>query len=123
MHNIILRDDGLDKLWEDKVNSATLDPNKENDDASDDFDAVLDEFYTPIYHGDDFVPSYVHELIPDADVRVYDSQCFHKLRSLLANHLQLTYRRGELRWPKTRKEIIDSMHNTLPRINFPDTGD
>jgi hypothetical protein len=125
LQNIILRDDGLDKLWEDKVNWETLNPDKENDDASDDFDPVVDEFYTPVYHGDDFVPAYVHELIPAADVRVYDYDfhCFQKLRMLLANHLQLTYRRGELRWPKTRKEIIDNLHNTLPRINFPGTGD
>ena len=108
----------------DQVNWETFNPNKDND-PSDDFDPIVDEFYTPFYHGGDFVPAYVYDFIPDADMHVYDldSQCFQKLRMLLANHLQLTHRHGELRWPKTRKEIIGNMHNTSPRSIFIGTGD
>ena len=41
---------------------------------------------------------------------------------MLANHLQLMYGRGRLRWPKMRSEI-QPRFNALPRIHFPDTGD
>ena len=43
---------------------------------------------------------------------------FNKMRDLLANHLHYTYRRGELSWPRPRKEILP-MYNEMPRTNFP----
>ena len=41
---------------------------------------------------------------------------------LLANHMQLMYKQGKLRWPKLRSQIAKEF-NDDPRREFPDTGD
>ena len=107
-----------------------IDPNgNEEDDEEDDEDM---EFYRPTMHNPEtFVPTYVHDLIPHAERREFmgPKEDFEKLRDLLANHLQILYREGKLRyglyvctylifliyvciyilnlnrWPMTRKEI------------------
>ena len=98
IHNMILRYNGLDRLWEDEINWNNLDPN--GNDNNDDADAH-DE-YVPVIHSEaTFVPTYVH-LIPIADRTPYqqDRQDFQTLQTLLANHLQIMYCEGKLRWPK-----------------------
>ena len=80
-----------------------------------------EEDYAPIFHGEDdtYVPIYVDDLLqPHHDER---DQFLH-LRNLLANHLQIQYSEGKLRWPKTRAEI-NRVHNDAPRNHFPNAGD
>ncbi len=124
VHNMILKFDGLDRLWEADVNWERLNPN--SDDDEDDEDEPADETFLNITVHDPstFVPTYVEDLIPLDEVRdfSYDKQGFELMRSYLANHLHLTYKCGELRWPLTRKEI-DDRHNRLPREHFQNTGD
>ena len=74
--------------------------------------------------GADFQPQYIHDLIPIDERLKYNTevQAHERLRDLLANHLQIVYQEGSLRWPRTRREIDDS-HNVRPRVAFRDAGD
>ena len=98
IHNMILKHDGLDTLWEDGLNWNKIDPN-----GNEDEDEVEDEDiqpYQPTMHDPaTFVPTYVHDLIPPEERREYlgEKEDFEKLRDLLANHLQILYREGGLR--------------------------
>ena len=121
---MILREDGLNVLWESSVNWHTLDPNgAEDTDTELNTDEALNE--VTIHDSNLFVPTTVDDLILQEDVRSYshETQKFETLRNLLANHLSLMYRKGALRWPKTRIEILEPQHNVLPRNNFPNAGD
>ena len=121
IHNMILKHDGLDKLWLDDRNMMPHDedyPDDEN--VQDDMSS-----YIPRIHDDaTFVPRYVHMLIPHYELSGGDCMKmeYEKLQKLLANHLQVMYRLGELRWSKSRKEI-KLIFNDGPRENFPDAGD
>jgi hypothetical protein len=124
LHNMILTYDGLDVLWENDVNWGTLNP-ADGDEV--DIEEPTDS-YSPVLHDDNnFTPTYVHDLIPIGDRHSFEDAekiDLVKLRELLANHLQLQYRSGKLRWPRTRKEI--SSTSTLSRAireNFPNAGD
>ena len=121
INNMILKEDGLDTLWESGVNWTTLNPAGEE--APEDVEA--DPVYRPVVHDPaTFVPKRIADLIPQREIdRCHPQrQQFERLQLMLANHLQLMYRRGRLRWPKMRSEI-EARFNTLPRAHFPDTGD
>lgn len=97
------------------VNWERLNPN--SDDEDDVEDGHTDDTFLAItvHDSSTFVPTYVEDLIPTDEVREFscDKQSFELLRQYLANHLHLTYKCGELRWPLTRKEI-EERHNRLP---------
>lgn len=123
INNMILAHDGLDKLWEEDVNWSTLNPHNNNGDSNDNEDTVEDYNYTPILHDDEnFKPVYVDSLIEGLDVSIQRKLEFKTLRDLLANHLQIMYQQGLLRWPKTRQYIEDK-HNKDVREQFPNAGD
>jgi hypothetical protein len=121
INNMILTHDGLDTLWEQDVNWRTVNPRGEDvADPENEYDHD-GEIYTPTFHdeNDNFEPTFVEALLPPhSDER----DQFLYLRSLLANHLQIQYSEGMLRWPKTRAEI-KRHHNSLPRDHFPNAGD
>jgi hypothetical protein len=111
INNMILHHDGLDVRWEAGVNWKTLNPDGHDEEDSEE---DLPSFY-PIGHAEEeeFLPTFVETLAPNAD----DDSVYKHFQSLLANHLHYTYRRGELCWPKPRKDIhLD--HNVLPRLHF-----
>ena len=56
---------------------------------------------------------------------VTDEKLQHeKLKIFLANHLQIMYREGKLRWPKYRKEIENNyIVNEVVRLHMPGSGD
>lgn len=121
INNMILKEDGLDTLWESGVNWKTLHPAGEE--APEEVEA--DPVYHPIVHDPaSFIPKRIADLIPQREIdRCHPQrQQFGRLQLMLANHLQLMYGRGRLRWPKMRSEI-QPRFNALPRIHFPDTGD
>ena len=123
LHNMILNQDGLDTLWESEVNWKTLNPKGEAEVADD--SSELDDVYHPIFHDSTtFVPRHIADLIPEEriDFRNPEKQKFEKLQMLLANHMQLMYKQGKLRWPKQRSQIAKEF-NEDPRREFPDTGD
>jgi hypothetical protein len=93
--------------------------------ADDDEPADNSQYYLPTHHDPaTFQPTYVHDLIPVAERREHlgEKEDYEYMQNLLANHLQIMYRDGRLRWPKTRSEIAKA-HNDLPRAAFPDAGD
>ena len=128
-HNMILRHDGLDRRWEDKVNWNILNPGDDDEQVDDD-----DLLFVPTVHKapTPFVPTYVHDAIPPTHPAYYHDENgrlhFKYFRDLLAKHLSYTYRLGKLRWPKIRSKTIDvhdlnDDHNQLPRDAFPNAGD
>jgi hypothetical protein len=122
LHNLILRHDGLDKLWESNINWDKVDPNGDGDeDDIDDFD------YNPTFHDEgDIMPPEVAATIAPGDITDFDQvqQVFKHFQKLISRHLHFAYRSGILRWPKTRKHIIErDFYNGLPRLNFPLAGD
>jgi hypothetical protein len=121
-HNMILRYDGLDVLWEKDVNWDRIDPNGNDDD-----DDVVDWVYLPTFHDPAaFVPTYTADTIAPADVRMFDreGQVFKHFQNMIARHLHFSYRAEALRWPKTQKDILDrDFFNNQPRIGFPGAGD
>jgi len=121
INNMILRHDGLNTLWEDGVNWRTLNPAGE--DIPEDLEA--DPVYHPVVHDTDtFVPVRVADLIPVAEIQSChrEKKEFEKLRLMLANHLQIMYNTGHLRWPKMRSEI-EPRFNQRPRREFAGAGD
>lgn len=128
IHNLVLEADGLDTLWESDVNWKHVHP---DDGEEEEEEVVVQEENNPDYDvvlhnpAEDFVPTYVHDLIPVENLRIYqeESMNYSTLQNLLANNLQYTYRLGKLRWPKTRTEIAGDAHNMLPRVGFPMAGD
>jgi hypothetical protein len=66
-------------------------------------------------------------LISLNDVAPYedpDKIAHYKLKCMLANHLQIMYREGKLRWPKHRKQVdSDRLVNVVVRENQPGAGD
>jgi hypothetical protein len=127
IHNMILKHDGLDKLWLDDSNwgNSNLTEIDSEDDEVPFEDEEIGDIYTPKIHDEaNFKPLFVLDLIPANVTRGENIQKleFNALRDLLANNLQLMYQRGELRWPMTRK-CISKNHNDAPRHNFPDAGE
>jgi hypothetical protein len=128
---MILEFDGLDSLWEDNVNWDTLNPQQDEEyDEDGNIDEINECIYTPVQHNPNtFTPLYAGDLIPLNEIHAYDSENNEKLQHdtlkiLLANHLQIMYREGKVRWPKHRKEILDNyLVNELVRENLPGAGD
>ena len=125
IHNMILQFDGLDRLWEANVNWGSINP---TNNAQNNNEINVGNDYNPIIHNHDtFVPTYVHDLIPESDIHSYESiekVQHNKLKKMLANHLQIMYREGKLRWPKYRKECSNNyIANEVVRINMPNIGD
>ena len=133
-----LKFDGLNVLWEKRVNWKTLNPEEDSDDESEESDdedeeariptataaaAAAAAFYHPTFHtaGDGFVATTRNDLIAAESGIVNGSarQQFEKLQDVLAKHLQIMYREGKLQWPKIRKYCESDEHNTGPRMNFP----
>jgi hypothetical protein len=120
---MILRHDGLDKLWEENVNWDRL-----NSEADEDFDEkeANKAYYVPTF-GDNHEVS-VHDLLVGSGdiINEHDDvqrKTHFKLKELLANHLQIMYRTGKLRWPKTRSAVeAENLYrtNVLIRENFPE---
>ena len=56
----------------------------------------------------------IEDLVPTSEQFSFDKKKVQKrkLQELLANHLHYTYIRGELRWPKRRREIAER-HNDV----------
>lgn len=128
-HNLILRHDGLDRLWEDDVNWDTINPVGEDDsgeEPEEDVAATAASFYVPTVHTPaTFEPSLLRDLLPAEERQpgqLGAAQDFNTLRDHLANHLSIMYKEGKLRWPKTRK-IIEERFNRTPRSDFPGAGD
>ena len=73
IHNMILREDGLNVLWESSVNWHTLDPNgAEDTDTELNTDEALYE--VTIHDNDLFVPTTVDDCILQEDVRFYSHE-------------------------------------------------
>ena len=126
LHNMILEYDGLDRLWEEDVNWSKINPDNEEE-GEEEGEEEEQIYYTPVIHNDAaFHPSTIHELLViDDELRVYDDvekKAHDKMKRLLANHLQIMYETGMLRWPKCRKDI-ERQHNELVRMHYPDAGD
>lgn len=132
LHNLILMHDGTSRLWEANVNWNELAPPDANEERN---KALIDNINKTesVSEHDEVVEQpaatvaralRIEELVPDDELRRYDTDNRYcdKLRWLLANNLQYTYQRGELRWPKTRLEIKQS-HNDVVRENFPHAED
>ena len=129
IHNMILEHDGLDRLWEDGANWEALNP---NNDIIDETNTIISDYiYSFTVHDPDtFIPVYAHDLIPENEIHSYDNNENNEsvqhdiLKRLLANHLQIMYREGKVRWPKHRKDAIDNFRvNELVRLNLPNIGD
>lgn len=121
-HNMILRDDGLDSLWENDVNWDAINP--EGEDA--DHEEGNDAFWTPeVFDVDEVVaPIVVRDFIADVHLHAGDTKQleFLKLRELLTEHLHFTYERRQLMWPRIRKNCsVDERRlvNGRPREHFP----
>jgi hypothetical protein len=124
IHNMILSHDGLDRLWEDEASWNRCDREEENEEEDDDDEQI----YIPVVHDPlTFQPLYIHDLISLNDVAPYedpDKIAHYKLKCMLANHLQIMYREGKLRWPKHRKQVdSDRLVNVVVRENQPGAGD
>lgn len=124
LHNLILELDGLDILWESDVNWSNVNPEFENEESEGDGDELVyqDPSYDITLHTEDekFVPTYVHDLLPAGERRIYEEEAvnFATLQMLLANNLQYMYRLGKLKWwPKVRAAIqgigigVNNNHN------------
>ena len=121
INNLILKHDGLDKLWLDDVSWENT---REDGDIVVPQHDILDIYTTQLHDDVNFVPVYVHDLIPPYKLRGGDALKleYNELRNYLANHLQIMYQIGLLRWPKSRIEI-EKIHNLEPREHFPNAGD
>ena len=108
-HNMILSHDGLDTRWEDSVNWRTLNPDEDYEDNED--DPTESAFVGLTRH----TPDELWQPLLVEALSVVDSEAdhFYKMRNLLANHLHYSYMRGELSWPRPRKEIPDA-YNSFP---------
>lgn len=121
IHNMILRYDGLNSLWESNVNWKKMNPDNEDSDEDEEDEAEEDdsEHYYPQQHDDTFQPLHVADLPFEGVGMNREKAEFKRLQMLLANHLQIMYRKRLLCWPKTRSEI-NRRYNIIPRANFPD---
>ena len=136
LHNMILKADGLDKLWENGVNWKRLNPRKKkardyeqdvDEDTGD--EESEEELYVPIINakGVDNDALDVTDILPPPKnyFAIYDDEKrkheFNK--ELIANHLHYQYVRNELRWPKYRKEIDKTANETIRNEYFPGAGD
>lgn len=118
IHNMILKHDGLNKLWENKVNWKNINPLGEEEPVEEETvenDNV--EFVQPVQHNIDrtFIPMFVES----AFGVLSEIDAFEKMQALLTNHLNYTYKKGLLMWPRRRSEIsVD--YNNLPRTHYPE---
>ena len=133
LHNMILRHDGLNNLWENDINWSRL--NADGDEIEEDNGG--DE----VVEGDDYVNSYLPvrfdratfqpvqlDQIPPmtfyGEVTETERE-FLTLRDLLSRHLHYTYATGNLRWPKVRRHCVEEGVdlNEMIRVHFPGAGD
>ena len=131
LHNMILRHDGLNDLWDDNMNWARKnvdgDAVLEDDDEEEVADDYVDSYLPVRFDRATFQPILLAEIPP---VSYYgqvseDEREFLKLRDLLSRHLHYTYATGNLRWPKVRKDCVEHGIdlNQMIRVNFPGAGD
>jgi hypothetical protein len=108
------------------VNWHKINPQAEDSGDDEMGDDEADEMYVPKFHDPaTFNPTFVGDLLPEDELDSHDSgerAAFKKMQVMAANHLQIMYREGKLRWPRTRKEI-EKKYSTQPRLNFPGAGD
>ena len=132
LHNMILRHDGLNNLWEQELNWSRLngegDVVEEEDDGEENLEENFVDSYLPvIFDRNTFHPVRLAEIPPIAyygEVSV-EVREFLTLRDLLSRHLHYTYATGNLRWPKVRKNCVQGVLdlNQVIREHFPGAGD
>ena len=71
---MILRHDGLDRLWEDDVNWDNIDPLPENDHREEGAIIAADLYAPQLHDAADFEAHTVLDLIPEADILPYENE-------------------------------------------------